>query len=35
MDPHVGLPHFADSMRAFGAVGGDGCTVGVYRPLAH
>jgi quinol monooxygenase YgiN len=35
MDRHVGLPHFADLMRAFGTVGGDGRTVGVYRPLPY
>lgn len=30
---HVKLPHFQELMKAFGAVGGDGRTVGIYRPL--
>ncbi|MDJ0596586.1 MAG: antibiotic biosynthesis monooxygenase [Pleurocapsa sp. MO_226.B13] len=30
---HVELPHFQELMKAFGAVGGDGRTVAIYRPL--
>lgn len=30
---HVELPHFQYLMKTFGAVGGDGRTVGIYRPL--
>lgn len=30
---HVKLPHFQELMKAFGAVGGDGRTVEIYRPL--
>ena len=30
---HVELPHFQELMKTFGAVGGDGRTVEIYRPL--
>ena len=30
---HVELPHFQELMKTFGAVGGDGRTVAIYRPL--
>ena len=30
---HVELPHFQKLMKTFGAVGGDGRTVEIYRPL--
>lgn len=30
---HVELPHFQELMKTFGAVGGDGRTVALYRPL--
>lgn len=30
---HVKLPHFQELMKTFGAFGGDGRTVGIYRPL--
>ncbi|MBE9044902.1 antibiotic biosynthesis monooxygenase [Pleurocapsales cyanobacterium LEGE 10410] len=33
MAHHVELPHFQELMKAFGAVGGDGRTVAIYRPL--
>ena len=33
MAEHVELPHFQDLMKTFGAVGGDGRTVALYRPL--
>ncbi len=33
MEQHVELPHFQELMKTFGAVGGDGRTVSVYRPL--
>ena len=33
MADHVELPHFQELMKTFGAVGGDGRTVALYRPL--
>lgn len=33
MEQHVRLSHFQELMKTFAAVGGDGRTVGVYRPL--
>lgn len=33
MARHVELPHFQELMKTFGAVGGDGRTVTIYRPL--
>ena len=33
MAEHVELPHFQELMKAFGAVGGDGRTVALYKPL--
>lgn len=33
MARHVELPHFQELMKTFGAVGGEGRTVGIYRPL--
>ncbi len=33
MARHVELPHFQELMKTFAAVGGDGRTVGIYRPL--
>ena len=33
MADHVELPHFQELMKTFGAVGGDGRTVALYKPL--
>ena len=33
MAEHVELPHFQELMKTFGAVGGDGRTVALYKPL--
>ena len=33
MAKHVELPHFQELMKTFGAVGGDGRTVALYKPL--
>jgi quinol monooxygenase YgiN len=33
MAAHVELPHFQELMRTFGAIGGQGRTVGIYKPL--
>jgi quinol monooxygenase YgiN len=33
MAAHVELPHFQELMRTFRAVGGEGRTVGIYKPL--